>query len=184
MLQYQTTSDWNEGLWLQAERVYNKAFPKHGRKNRSIVRRMFERGICTLHTWSEHEEVIVMALTAINEAAHMLIIDYIAVRQDQRGKGLGRICLRHIREWAETTANCRGIVIEVEADPSTENAERIRFWERVGFHLTDYVHTYIWVPETYRAMYMSLNEHEPLLNDGKLLFEYITEYHEKAYRGK
>jgi GNAT superfamily N-acetyltransferase len=183
-MEYQTTSRWDEALWLKAELVYKEAFPEHGRKNKSLIRRMFERGICTLHTWSEYTDVVAMALSAINQHAKVLIIDYIAVRQDHRGKGLGRICIEDMRVWAKTTAECRGIVIEVEAEPTKENSDRIQFWEKVGFHLTDYVHPYIWVPETYRAMYMNLDANAPLQDDGKILFTYITEYHEKAYRGK
>ncbi|MCR8635175.1 GNAT family N-acetyltransferase [Paenibacillus radicis (ex Xue et al. 2023)] len=183
-MKYHTTAEWDEALWLKAEQVYAEAFPEHGRKNRSLIQRMFKREICNLHTWSEGTDVVAMALTAINRNAKVLIIDYIAVRQNQRGKGLGRKCIEDIRAWAESTADCRGIVIEVEAEPTKENAERIRFWEKVGFHLTDYVHPYIWVPETYRAMYLSFNEDFAPLDDGKTLFSYITDYHEKAYRGK
>lgn len=179
---YEITTLWDEALWLKAEQVYNEAFPKHGRKNRALIRSMFERGICILHTWSDGPDVVAMALTAINQKARVLIIDYIAVRQAQRGKGVGLACMRDIRIWAEIEAGCEGIVIEVEAEPTAENAERIRFWEKAGFLLTEYVHTYIWVPETYRAMYLSFGEFQP--HEGRQLFEYITEYHEKAYRVK
>ncbi|MDR6549931.1 GNAT family N-acetyltransferase [Paenibacillus qinlingensis] len=179
---YEITTSWNEDLWEQAEHVYEEAFPAHGRKNRALIRSMFERGICMLHTWREDAHVIAMALTAWNQAAHVLIVDYIAVGRAQRGQGVGVACMGDIRKWADT-AGCHGIVIEVEAEPSKENAERIRFWEKAGFRLTDYVHTYIWVPETYRAMYLSLGELEQQ-DDGKQLFSYITEYHEQAYRMK
>ncbi|MEW9701709.1 GNAT family N-acetyltransferase [Paenibacillus sp. SI8] len=183
-LVYRTTAEWEEALWSKAELVYNEAFPEHGRKNRALIRSMFKRGICTLHTWEDRKEVVAMALTAGNHQERVLVIDYIAVRQDQRGKGLGRKCIEDVRFWAETQTECRCIVIEVEAEPTQENAERIRFWEKVGFRLTDYVQPYIWVPETYRAMYMSLNEDAIPMDDGKILFTYITAYHEKAYRGK
>jgi GNAT superfamily N-acetyltransferase len=181
-IKHQTTTKWDEALWRKAELVYNEAFPEHGRKKPSIIRRMFERGLCTLHTWTEGNDVAAMALTAIN--AGVLIIDYIAVRRDKRGQGWGRACIQDIRDWAQNTAHCHGIVIEVEAEPTQENAERIQFWQQVGFRLTDYVHPYIWVPETYRAMYMNLDAKAPLNDDGRVLFKYITDYHEKAYRGK
>ncbi|WP_244163249.1 GNAT family N-acetyltransferase [Paenibacillus pectinilyticus] len=104
-----------------------------------------------------------------------------AVRKAQRGRGLGQACLRDISDWAEHTAGCRGIVIEVEAEQTKENADRIHFWEKAGFHLTAYVHTYIWVPETYQAMFLSFDDTQE--NDGRKLFTYIMDYHEKAYRG-
>ncbi|OAS16453.1 GNAT family N-acetyltransferase [Paenibacillus oryzisoli] len=179
---HEITTRWDEALWEEAEPVYKEAFPEHGRKSRALIRSMFERGICMLHTWRIGDSVMAMALTALNAKVRMLIVDYIAVRIEQRGQGVGLACMRDIRNWAENEANCLGIVIEVEAEMSKENADRIRFWEKAGFQLTDYVHTYIWVPETYRAMYMSLSIIEQY--DGERLFDYITEYHEKAYRGK
>ncbi|UKS29241.1 GNAT family N-acetyltransferase [Paenibacillus sp. HWE-109] len=182
--EYMTTETWDEALWLQAESVYNEAFPKHGRKPRELIRRMFQRGICTLHIWRDPTQVVAMALTATNQETKVLIIDYIAVRKSQRGKGLGRTCLADIRHWAKTQGNCRELVIEVEAEMTEENIARIAFWQKVGFHLTDYVHTYVWVPETYRAMYLDLDEQSELPDDGQTLFTHITDYHEKAYRGR
>lgn len=179
---HKITTRWDDALWEEAEPVYKEAFPEHGRKNRALIRSMFERGICMLHTWRKDDKVVAMALTALNAKAHMLIVDYIAVSQEQRGQGVGLACMRDIRNWAANEANCQAIVIEVEAEISMENADRIRFWEKAGFHLTDYVHTYIWVPETYRAMYISLGAIEAY--DGRQLFDMITEYHEKAYRGR
>ena len=182
-MEYQTTNQWNEVLWSKAEQVYHEAFPEHGRKPRSIIRRMFDRGTCTLITWSEQYEVVAMALAAFNIRAKVLVIDYLAVRQSWRGKGVGRLCIENIREWALTTMpDCRGIVIEVEAEETRENAERIIFWEKVGFRLTEYIHSYIWVPETYRAMFLSFDAAVPMEDNGRTLFKAITEYHEKAYR--
>lgn len=180
---HQITAVWDEQLWKQAEQVYHEAFPEHGRKNRAIVKRMFERKIPVLHTWHDGSSVVAMAISAIHPNAKVLILDYIAVRQDQRGKGLGRACIRDIRDWAENEIGCRGIVIEVEAEVTKENTARIHFWEAVGFRMTDYVHTYIWVPETYRAMYMSFDNSQQW-DDGKQLFTYITDYHERAYTGR
>ncbi|RTE07154.1 GNAT family N-acetyltransferase [Paenibacillus whitsoniae] len=181
---FETTHEWQESRWNQAETVYNEAFPEAGRKSRAIVKRMFERGIAILHTWHENGDVVAMALSSVNKQAKVLVIDYIAVRQDHRGRGLGRRCIADIQAWASIEAGCKAIVIEVEAEETPVNRERIQFWQRVGFHLTAYVHPYIWVPETYRAMYLNLDEDELLTDDGKKLFTYITNYHERAYRGK
>jgi GNAT superfamily N-acetyltransferase len=183
-MEYQTTAEWDEALWLQAEHVYHEAFPEHGRKNRTIIRRMFERGICNLHLLTNGTEVIAMALTGVNKRAKALIVDYIAVRKDHRNKGYGRLFIDYIRTWAETTARCKGILIEVESEPTEENIGRIRFWEQTGFRLTEYVHHYIWVPEPYRAMYLNFHADSPFPDDGEILFSYITEFHKEAYKGK
>ncbi|TMV47598.1 GNAT family N-acetyltransferase [Paenibacillus mesophilus] len=181
-MEYIATDEWDETLWREAERIYNKAFPEHGRKSAEIIRRMFDKGMCTLHTAADRREMVAMALTGIDKQAEALLIDYIAVKEEARGKGYGRTFLSHIRDWAETEAHCRGIIVEVEAEPSEANRRRIRFWERCGFRLTDYVHHYIWVPEPYRAMYLNFHADNPLPGDGEALFRSITRFHRKAYR--
>jgi N-acetylglutamate synthase-like GNAT family acetyltransferase len=145
---------------------------------------MFERRMCCLHTLVDQSEVIAMALTGLNKNVKALIIDYIAVRKDLRNKGYGRMFMDYIKAWAEITARCKGIIIEVESETTRENSQRIRFWEQCGFQLTDDCHHYIWVPEQYRAMFMSFHKDSPLPNDGKTLFNYITQFHKEAYRGR
>ncbi|QHW34751.1 GNAT family N-acetyltransferase [Paenibacillus rhizovicinus] len=186
-IDHRTTDRWDEAAWASAEPIYEEAFPEHGRKNKPIVRRMFERGICTLHSWHQGSETIAMALTAYDARTALLVIDYIAVRRSRQRSGVGRRCIGDMREWAvRTMPGCLGMVIEVEADESEENAGRIRFWQQTGFRLTAYVHAYVWVPETYRAMYLPFDDDEPLLagDDGRTLFKAITRYHERAYRSK
>jgi GNAT superfamily N-acetyltransferase len=179
-MEYQTIAEWNEEIWTKAERIYQQAFPKEGRKSRAIIRQMFEKQMCQLHFASENSELIAMALTGVTKK--VLIIDYIAIKEDLRGKGYGRLFMDYIINWAEIIACCTGVVVEVEAEAALENSRRIRFWEACGFHFTEYVHHYIWVPEPYHAMYLNFNPKIPLSEDGKELFRYITQFHEKAYR--
>ncbi|MBP3966242.1 GNAT family N-acetyltransferase [Paenibacillus lignilyticus] len=183
MINYQVTSNWNESLWRKVEPVYREAFPEHRGKSEGVIRRMFQRKLSELHTWMEAGEVVAMALTATDRGAHVLVIDYLAVRASRRGGGLGRHCVEAISEWAKSSESCRAVVIEVEAERTEENAERIKFWLRTGFQLTSYVHPYIWVPETYQAMYLPLEPAFKPEDDGRSLFKFITKYHEKAYRG-
>ncbi|MBM7563125.1 GNAT family N-acetyltransferase [Paenibacillus sacheonensis] len=184
-MDYQTTDEWKEALWLSAEEVYEEAFPEHGRKNRAVVRRMFERRLCTLHVWSDRGAAAAMALTAYDARTQWVVIDYLAVRRSSRRNGIGSRCLADMRSWAAGAIEaCRGLIIEVEAEETVENANRIRFWEQAGFRLTDYVHAYIWVPETYRAMYLPFGEEWQQEDGGKALFKAITRYHEKAYRAR
>jgi GNAT superfamily N-acetyltransferase len=105
------------------------------------------------------------------------------VGEDARGEGIGSRLLDQIKEWARDTAGCIGMIVEVEAEPTDENRRRIRYWLSNGFSLTDYVHSYIWVPEPYLAMYLNFEDTAHRLpDDGKRLFRSITKFHEKAYR--
>jgi GNAT superfamily N-acetyltransferase len=183
-LEYHVTDEWDEVSWASVERIYEQAFPAHGRKSLDIIRRMFDRKLCQLHTICIGGQAVGMALTGIHQHAAVVLIDYLAVKQDARGRGYGRLLLDCIKQWAHATEGCRGIIVEVEAEPTKENRSRIQFWQRNGFLLTSYIHHYIWVPEPYQAMAYSFNESEPLTQDGKALFRIITRFHEKAYRKK
>lgn len=177
-----STEQWDETLWRQAEPIYKEGFPEHGRKSEVIVRRMFDRHMCRLHIAFDDSEAVAMALSGIDVEQRALIIDYLTVRTSRRGEGLGRLFLKTILMHSLNSKSCDGIIVEVEAEETPENLQRIRFWESCGFQLTEYVHHYIWVPEPYRAMVLSFNPHSPLPVDGKELFRAITRFHEKAYR--
>ncbi|MDQ8739330.1 GNAT family N-acetyltransferase [Paenibacillus sp. LHD-38] len=181
-LEYRISDEWSESRWSAVERIYEQAFPLDGKKSLDIVRRMFEKRMCQLHTIAQGSEIVGMALTGIDQQVGALLIDYKAIREDLRGSGYGQLLLDRIKKWTSTVANCKGIIVEVEAEPSEENSRRIHFWETNGFHLTAYVHQYIWVPEPYHAMYLNFEESNRLPDDGKLLFRSITQFHEKAYR--
>lgn len=177
-----TTGQWEPSLWRQAEPIYDEAFPREGRKSDAIVKRMLEKGIAQLHIASVDGETVGMALTGVDRNARALLIDYIAIKADRRDRGYGRELLDYLRDWAERTASCRGFIIEAESGEEETHRRRIQFWQRYGFRLTPYVHQYIWVPEPYQAMYMSFHADDPLPDDGKTLFKYITNFHERAYR--
>ncbi|MWC26981.1 GNAT family N-acetyltransferase [Paenibacillus sp. MMS18-CY102] len=183
VIQYRITDEWDEERWTAVESIYEQAFPLDGKKSRDIIRGMFAKRMCQLHTIAQGTEWIGMALTGIDQRVGAVIIDYIAVREDYRGTGVGRSLLDHIKQWGYETVGCQGIIVEVESELTEENRQRKLFWQSNGFHLSEYVHRYIWVPETYQAMYMNFDTNNPLPEDGKLLFRSITRFHEKAYRG-
>ncbi|WP_084225034.1 hypothetical protein [Paenibacillus pectinilyticus] len=90
-MDYRITDQWDEAVWLQAEPVYQEAFPEHGRKNRALIRRMFERGICMLHTWHEGAEVTAMALTAITQTPRFCSLTILLYVRLSAGEGLGKL---------------------------------------------------------------------------------------------
>lgn len=180
---YHVTDQWDEALWRQAEPVYEAGFAEHGRKPEGIIRRMFKRQMCGLHTLSaDGGAVVAMALAGKDDKLGVLVVDYLAVAPGRRGEGIGQRFLADIRGHAAQLEGCRGIIVEAEAEATPENQRRIRFWQACGFRLTDYVHTYIWVPEPYRAMALSFDAADPLPEDGKELFAAIIRFHERAYR--
>ncbi|KIL39948.1 hypothetical protein SD70_16790 [Gordoniibacillus kamchatkensis] len=183
MLTMRTVNHWDEELWRLAEPIYTAAFPPAASKKPGLIRNMLERRICFLHVALRDGRPVAMAVTAKDKRYNALVIDYLAVAASVRRQGVGRDFVEHIASWAAGEQLLGGIIIEVEADANEANAERIRFWQRCGFTPTDYVHTYIWVPEPYRAMYRKLAPDAELPADGKALFRAVTDFHQKAYRG-
>jgi GNAT superfamily N-acetyltransferase len=183
-MEFKTIDYWDPALWEMAEPVFHQAFPEHGRKRKTIIRGMFEKKMCQLHAAFDRSELIAMALTGKLVNLNALLIDYLAVRQDRRNQGIGRMFLEHIKGWAVAEGHYDGIIIEIESEATPTNVKRSHFWRECGFNLTDYVHTYIWVPEPYQAMYLNLHPHIKMPQDGEALFRAITQFHNKAYRAK
>ncbi|SFD84201.1 Acetyltransferase (GNAT) family protein [Paenibacillus catalpae] len=183
---FTTLDKLDDRLWPLAKQLYEHSFPKEGRKPDGIIAGMFRKMSCFLHTLSNEGAVEAMALSGLTGGGSILLIDYIAVSEDRRDEGIGSQLIQRITEWAQNEKRLDGLLIEVESEHTPANEQRIRFWERNGFTITDYEHPYIWVPEPYRAMYKQLNQETDWLGDrsGKKLFRYITAFHEKAYSKK
>jgi GNAT superfamily N-acetyltransferase len=180
-VEFQTFSEWNEDVWRQAEPLYHQAFPEHGRKKAGVIRSMFNKKMCFLHLLRQNSDVLGMALTGHLQPVDALLIDYIAVREDLRHQGIGRTLLDCLKHWAADERKLDGIIIEIESEATPANADRYRFWTSCGFTITDYIQHYIWVPETYQAMYLSLRPGAHIPQDGRRLFRYITDFHKRAY---
>jgi GNAT superfamily N-acetyltransferase len=182
-VEFITVEHWDEVLWKKASYIYDQAFRGKGAKSEKIIRNMFKKNICSLHIGIKNSKVITMALIGRLEGTKTLLIDYLAVFEDYRNRGIGQLLLNYIKDWAIENGRFESIIIEVESKNSQENWKRIHFWEKCGFTLTDYVHHYIWVPEPYQAMYIKLQSSSILPEDGEQLFKYISHFHKLSYQG-
>jgi GNAT superfamily N-acetyltransferase len=178
-----TASHWDDKLWRSVEPVYREAFPS-GAKPEGILRSMLDRGIAYLHAGLIDGQVATMAVSGILSEGNdkRLIIDYLAVSREMRGKGAGTVFLNLIIDWAIQNHGVQGVIIEAESGSLENHTQRIHFWEKNGFILTPYVHQYIWVPEPYQAMLKPLEPGVTVTDNGKSLFRYINNFHKKAYR--
>ncbi|MFC0215881.1 GNAT family N-acetyltransferase [Paenibacillus chartarius] len=177
---------WDAAWWAKAEPIYDHAFPKEGRKPERVIRSLLERGVGSLYVLTEEGEPVAMAIAGIvrKHERRALVIDYLAVAARRREEGYGRELIGRLKQQVGQEQPLDMLVIEVEAEDTPDNRGRIRFWQRCGFQLTSYVHTYIWVPEPYRAMVLPLRQGAGVPLDGETLFSYITDFHQRAYRGR
>ncbi len=172
----------DDRYWPGALSLYRQAFPEG--KPEHILVAMFRKLIAYLHVVCDDEGVIAMAITGRVAQGKLLLIDYMAVRDDLRGKGVGQALLGEIKSWAAEELSADGLLIEVEYGQTPEDVSRLRFWQKCGFVLTEYVHQYIWVPEPYQAMYFPLVPDAGIPSDGRKLFKYISDYHGRSFRGE
>ncbi|CAM3678652.1 GNAT family N-acetyltransferase [Cohnella lubricantis] len=169
----------DDRLWPEARQLYLDAFPE-GKPVR-IIENTFAKGVGLLFVALQDGETAAMALAGPLRQLNALLIDYIAVRPEHRRLGVGTALVEEIARYARSKG-MDGLILEAEAGPEPENAERVRFWERCGFTLTPYVHQYIWVPEPYRAMYLTFDPARPLPTEGQELFKHIGGYHSFVFR--
>lgn len=178
------TSDyWDETLWLKVKEIYQEAFGGHGGKPEKIIRNMFAKRICFLHMALEGNDVAGMALTGSLGGSGIIMIDYLTVRKELRGCGIGQEFFKYIKSWAAEQEWYKRILIEVECENTAENLARIHFWGKCGFVLADeYTHHYNWVPEPYQAMVLYLRNDSKVPLNGEDLFKYITAFHKESFR--
>ncbi|MEB1808281.1 MAG: GNAT family N-acetyltransferase [Bacillaceae bacterium] len=175
-----TVCNWDDKLWQDALPLYLEAFGNKGAKPTKIIKNMFAKGIAELHVGYNISGVVVMALTGKLLSDGVMIIDYLAVSEKERGRGIGKHFVDYIRQKA-VDQGYEKLIIEAESEETTDNKRRIDFWLSCGFLLTEYVHHYIWVPETYQAMYLPLIADSREVN-GEELFVYINTFHRLSFR--
>ena len=110
--------------------LYRLAFPRQERKPFSMLLRAQKRGVEILVI--EEEGFAGMVVNLIDR--DIVLIDYLAICPDKRGRGIGSQVLQAIRDYYP---NCR-IILEIEAiDPRAKNAQqrmqRKNFYLRNGF---------------------------------------------------
>lgn len=176
-----TVDTWDDELWEEVSPIYIEAFGDKGAKPVKIIKNMFAQGIAELHVWYIKSGAVVMALTGKLEAERVMIIDYLAVAEKERGHGLGKHFVGYLRQKA-LAMGYQKIIIEAESEETPDNTRRFQFWQSCDFLLTEYIHHYIWVPETYHAMYLPLIAESRKVT-GEELFEYITTFHRLSFRG-
>lgn len=186
MLIYETIDVWNEEIWKKASSVYEEAFGRHGAKSTIVIRNMFRKQMCSLHLvvdkTESNSEVIGMAITGKLGALHALLIDYLAIKQTYRNKGIGALFVHYIKDLAQSKLDCDSMILEIEVTDDPVHQLRIKFWEKCGFHLTDYIHDYKVVPEPYQAMYQKLTPDSKITADGKELFKHLGNFHRKCFQ--
>ncbi len=120
----------------QAETLYTtdmtRDFPESELKPWPVIRELMEKGIYEVLTAVEGQSLLAYAWNLIPEG-HTVLLDYLAVRPEYRGRGVGIAVLDALRKYYSD----RNILLESEEPeyaPEPETARRrLGFYSRAGF---------------------------------------------------
>ena len=175
-MEFKTVEQWDEEVWGKWREVYYEAFGETKAKPEKIILNMFRKQMCFFHIVQNKSEVQAIALSGKLQGTRMLLIDYLAVREKDRNQGIGRMMMEYMKTWSTSTRKFESIVIEVEAEKTSKNLARIRFWEKCGFTLTEYIHHYRVVPEPYQAMFIKLVSEAYCRRKGKRCLPSLSDF--------
>ncbi len=129
----------------EAAEVYEKQmcrdFPESERKPWAMIDRMMEEGVYECLGFYEEGQMAAYAFSVVDRERGYVLLDYLAVREDCRGKGYGSRCLEAMKEFY---GNQKGLFLECEDPGSAEDEaelktrrRRIRFYENAGCRRTE-----------------------------------------------
>ncbi|MBQ6999640.1 MAG: GNAT family N-acetyltransferase [Oscillospiraceae bacterium] len=139
MLQYAAPRGLKQ--WAEIYRLYQKAFPASEKKPFSIICRKYRQGKTDIWRFTRNGSFAGMVIT-INGESHILI-DYLAVAEDQRGTGIGSEILGLMQKQYAG----KGVFLEIESvyEECDNKADRIRrkhFYEKAGMQSME---VFVWL---------------------------------------
>ncbi|MBB6443965.1 GNAT family N-acetyltransferase [Bacillus benzoevorans] len=182
-MDFLTVDHWDEDIWQKWKEIYLEAFGGKNAKPEKVLRNMFRKQMSSFHLAEDQGRVYAIALSGKLEGTTSLVIDYLAVKKNARKQGIGVQMVDYLKRWAKDNHHFDSIVIEVEAEETEENTERVEFWKQCGFQDTSYVHHYKVVPEPYQAMYLKLVPEAFIPEKAETIFQHFSQFHQKCFRG-
>lgn len=118
--------------WLRLRHLYVNAFPGAERKPFSRIRQMFREGRADV--WCILADGSFAGLATTVNSQELILIDYFAVSQRLRGRGIGRAAM----ECLLSVYADRGVFLEIESTerPGLDRDQRIKrkeFYRSCGF---------------------------------------------------
>lgn len=117
--------------WLQVYRLYLQAFPPSERKPFAIIFKMARKG--TTDVWCMHAEGRFSGFCTTINGENAVLLDYLAVCETARGKGIGTQTLYALQEKYAG----RGLFVEIESpfeegDDKDSRVRRKQFYRSCG----------------------------------------------------
>ena len=118
--------------WIRIRRLYAHAFPPSERKPFSMILSMRRKG--KTDVWCFYQDGRFAGFASTINGDGLILIDYLAVEEKLRGRGVGTAALEALRDAYPDA----GLFVEIESpfEPGDDRTDRIRrkaFYERCGF---------------------------------------------------
>jgi GNAT superfamily N-acetyltransferase len=117
-----------------AMEIYTEAFPASERHSLAVISQRVRDGLSKLYVGTSNGEISFLALLWPLKTTEFILLDYIATKANQRGKGIASAFLMQLREKLRNTNNY--LIIEVEnskfGDKREEKEKRVTFYKRHG----------------------------------------------------
>lgn len=120
----------NSNQWDSIESIYMEAFPKHERKPFRSIQKSVNKKRAQLFVATEANEVLGFILCFIKD--NLVLVDYLAVNQNIRGKGTGSKLIQYIKDIY--TNHKIVLLIEQVVESASNYTQRIA---RKKFYLTN-----------------------------------------------
>ncbi len=119
----------DDPLFAATEALFMASFPVEERRPAASLHRAVQQEE-RFSWWAviEHDEAV--GLLAHWDFPKLIYVEYLAVRADQRGRGVGS---RLMENWLKEQT--RPVVLEVEPPTDAERRRRVAFYEHLGFVL-------------------------------------------------
>ncbi len=134
----------NDALFGAAMEIYLQSFPANERQSAETIKGRLDKGLYILYAACERDEVLAMLLLYPLEGAAFMVIDYLAVNDQHRKKGVGGWLMREVMATAKLEYDSKYLVLESE-DPAyggnkIERVARVNFYKKLGARIMEGVY--------------------------------------------
>jgi GNAT superfamily N-acetyltransferase len=124
----------SESISIQVRRIYMEAFPTGQRVDYNALAAAVADGRRLLFTAEDGGQVLGFALTTPLPGTDLHCLEYFAVRQGERSRGIGTGLLRGVLSDLHAHQRASGLILEVESDQEGGEEERDTRRARMAFY--------------------------------------------------
>lgn len=136
MLKVSEIRDANHSDFRKAIEIYVNSFPPNERHTEEVVKRRLEKGLYKMFAGHLNDKVVAMALIYPLKNTDFILFDYMAVKREDRSKGIGTELVKALLNILRKDLNDKYLILEVEnpkyGNNKIERERRVKFYRQFG----------------------------------------------------